>query len=211
MNVLVSLAVFLVFTGALLLLRFRWPLFSTRARYRMIAIACVVCLVMGICAAMKWSTVYPWLNAACYLAAMVSYEFFIIVLFTRLQPRWLTSIIGIVVIVPLLSASFFLPISGLTRESMATVDLGSRFFSERLPWGFGGPQTSGTDLTLYYRSKWLPWMQREVLSSRYYGGQCDAWAAYAELQPDHRSALMVCPLWPGQTTGPVHPVVWGFK
>lgn len=211
MNVLLSLAVFLICTGALILLRFRWPMFSAQARHRMIAIACVVCLVAGVCAVLKWNTVYPWLNAAFYLAAMVAYEFFIIVLFTRLHPRWLTSIIGVVLIVPLLSASVFLPISGLLRKPRVTVDLGSRFFSEVLPWGFGGPQTSGTDLTIYYRPEWLPWMQREVLSSRYYGGQCNAWVAYAELQPDRRSALMVCPSWPGPTAGPVHPGVWRFK
>jgi len=211
MNVLLSLAVFLIFTVALILLRSRWPMFPAQARYRMIAIACAVSLVVGICAAMKWGTVYPWLNASFYVAAMTSYEFFIIVLFTRLDPRWLTSIVGVVVIVPLLSASVFLPISGLLRKPTVTVDLGSRFFSEVLPWGTGGAQTSGTDLTIYYRPKGLLLMQREVLSSRYYGGQCNAWAAYAALQPDHRSAMMVCPSWPGQTAGPVHPGVWRFK
>jgi hypothetical protein len=210
MKVLLSLAVFLTLTGVLILVRFRWPLSSARARSWMIAIACVVPLVGGTCAAMSWSTVYPWLNAVVYTGVLVSYEFFVI-LFTRLRPRWLTTTIGVILIVPLLSASVFLPMSDLLRKPTVTVDLGSRFLSEVLPWGTGGPQTSGTDLTIFYRPAWLPFMQKSLLSSRYYGGQCNAWAAYAVLQPNHRSALMVCPPWPGPTAAPVHYGVWSFK
>jgi hypothetical protein len=210
MLVLPTLAILGIFIAALVLLRFRWPAFSAQSQRFMIIVACVIPAITGIAAITKWISTSPCVNAAVYLAFLLSYSFFVI-LFTRLRPRWLTTIIAIILIAPLLSASVFLPVGRLIKASTVTRSLGDGFFSELAPWGSGNTQTSGTDLTIYYRSAWMPFLQRSQLSSRYYGGQCNAWAAYAVLQPDHKSALMVCPPWPGEPEELSHRGVWRFK
>lgn len=210
MLVLLIFAVLATFVTALVFLRFRWPSLSAQSQHFMIGTACVIPVVTGIAAITKWASTSPRLNAGVYLAFLLSYAFFL-TLFTHLRPQWLTTIIAVILIVPLFSASVFLPLGKLFKTPPATISLGDGFFSERAPWGSGSAPSSGTDLTIYYRPAWLPFLQRKLLSSRYYGGQCNAWAAYAVLRPDHWSALMVCPPWPGQPQELSPSSVWRFK
>lgn len=150
-------------------------------------------IIFGICMVTRWGAWSDRANYALYWLCIASYEF-LLILFTRLRPRWLTSIIAIVLILPILSASIFIPLALFFATQPATADrLGNDIVSERVPWGFGSAETSGTDLTIYYEPNWMPLVRRRLVGSRYYGGQCDASAAYAVIQPSGHSVELICP------------------
>jgi len=196
MHVLLTLGILAVLTGALALVRILWRRIPHPVRTLLITCAVIVPAIFAIATATRWSTSSYRLNYGLYWLFIVACEF-LLILFTLLRPRWLTSIIAIVLILPVLSASIFLPLTlFFGAPPAATTRIGDNIISERVPWGAGSPETSGTDLTIYYQPRRLPLLRRCLLASRYYGGQCDAWAAYAVVQPDRRSILMVCPASP---------------
>lgn len=198
MNVPLTFAALTTLTGALVLLRFFWPHLSRRTQTFLIAGACIIPALFGLIFVSRWSTSSIRLNAACYWACIASYEFFLL-LFTRLRPRWLTTIIAIILILPLLSASVFLPLADIFNvPPVTTVVLGDHFISERVPWGSHKFENTGTDLVIYSRPPWAPFVRRRRQSCRYYNSQCNASQAFAVLQPDRKSVLMVCPASPGQ-------------
>lgn len=196
MHAPLTLGILAVVTGALVLVRIFWLRIPRPARMLLITCAVAIPVIFGIAIATRWSTSSYRINYGLYWLFIAACEF-LLILYTVLRPRWLTSIIAVVLILPVLSASIFLPLT-LFFDAPPTVTsrIGGNIVSERVPWGAGSAETSGTDLTVYYQPRWLPLLRRRLLSARYYGGQCDAWAAYAVVQPDRRSVLMVCPASP---------------
>jgi hypothetical protein len=211
MNLPLTFAALLALTIALVLLRFFWPRLSQRTKSLLIACACIGPALFAIVAVSGWSTSSIRWNAAFYWGCIASYEF-LLILFTRLRPRWLTSIIAIILILPILSASVFLPLAAIfDPPPVTTAVLGDQLISERKPWGSGAVATTGTDLTIYYRPAWAPFLRRNRLSCRYFGSQCNAAAAYAVLQPDHKSVLMSCPASPDQPPETAHNFVMPLR
>lgn len=173
----------------------------------LIAGALIFPTLSALAAATHWSTASIRWNAALYWVSIASYEF-LLILFTRLRPRWLTLTIAIILILPILSASVFLPLAALFNPPpVTTAVLGDHLISERTPWGSGPLATTGTDLTVYYQPAWAPFLHRRRRSARYFGGQCDAAGAYAVLQPDHESVLMCCPASPDQPPDSGHHLI----
>jgi hypothetical protein len=139
-----------------------------------------------------WSTSSNHLNAAIYWAAIAGYEFFLL-LFTLLRPRWLTTIIAVILMLPLLSASPFLPLAELFSPAPHTISsIGPNFISDLAPWGTGRAP-SGFDLTIYSHPSWTRFLRHRRQASHYFSGQCDASKASATLQPDGKHVLMSCP------------------
>lgn len=198
MHLPLTFAALATLTGALVLLRFSWPHLSPRLQIFFIASACIILLLFGLAMATRWSISSLRVNTACYWACIASYIFFL-VLFTRLRPYWLTSIIAIILILPILSSSFLLPLTVLFDTLPVTkATLGNHFISERVPWSTHALETAGTDLTIYSGPPWASFIRRRRQAARYYNSQCNASQAFAVLQPDGKSVLMVCPAAPGQ-------------
>jgi hypothetical protein len=193
MHLPLTFASFALLTSGIVVLRLFWQRIPTQVHGFIIALACAALLLLAFSLATKW-TLYPnSLDAALYWSALAGYEFFLI-LFTLLSPRWLTSMIAAILIVPLLSATIFLPLAHLfDTDPYQTVPLGDRFVSVRTPWRIEATDGSGVDLKIYWRPSWIPFLQRRVQSVRYYNSQCDTEASFAVLQPDHKSVLMSCP------------------
>lgn len=211
MHVPLTFGALVALTMGLVVLRAFWPRLPKRLQSFLIACAFIVPAVFGVAYAARWGTSSTRLNAALYWGCIASYEF-LLILFTRLRPRWLTSIIAVILILPILSASIFLPLTFLFGMPPTTsAIIGDQIITERTPWGSGSVQTSGTDLTIYYRPSWAPFLLRRIHGVRYFGGQCNAWAAYAVVQPDGKSALMVCPAYPGQSPDTTRSLVFAFQ
>lgn len=197
MHLTLTYAVLATLTGALVVLRFFWPRLSPRIQVFLIASACIIPALFGLALVTHWSTSSLRVNTLCYWACIASYEFFLI-LFTRLRPRWLTSLIAIILILPILSASIFLPLAGIFDVSpVTTVVLGHGIVSERVPWGTGTFEATGTDLSISSKPSWAPFLRHRRQGTRYYNSQCDASQAFAILQPDGKSVRMACPASPG--------------
>jgi hypothetical protein len=210
MHLSLTFASFVLLTAGMVLLRFIWHCLSSKIQRLIVILACAALSLLALSVVTKW-TVYPLrLNAVLAWCAVGGYEFFII-LFTRLRPKLLTSAIAVILIVPLLSASFFLPLARLFDVTPhKTVFLGESIVSVRAPWGMGTGDTSGADLDIYWRPSWIPFLQRRVLGARYFNSQCDARASFAVLQPDHKSVLMNCPAAPNQQSSTARSLVVKF-
>lgn len=188
----ITFAVLAILTGALIVLRLRWPRLSHTAHSRLISGAGAALALYLLMVATGWSTSSNHLNAAIYWAAIASYEFFLL-LFTLLRPRWLTTIIAVVLILPILSASSFLPLAELfSTAPHMTASIGPDLISDLAPWG-AGPVPSGFDFTVYSHPTWTRFLRRRRQACRYYSGQCDASKASATLRPDGKHILMSCP------------------
>ena len=179
--------------AALVLLRIYWLHVPRSVRKGIIVFAVVVPLVFAIAYLTKWRVSSGRFNFAFCWALLASWGVWLVLL-SRLRPRLLTGIIAVVLMLPVFSASILFPLSLTFDSAPATlVNIGDHIVSERIPWGTGTAETTGTDLTLYYQPAWMPLLRRSLRSARYYNGQCDANAAYAVLQPDHWHVEMVCP------------------
>lgn len=187
-----------ILTGALILLRLRWTHLSQRSHKTLFGFACAVLILYALSLGTGWSTSSNHLNAALYWAAIAGYEL-LVLLFTLLRPRWLTSIIAVVLIVPILSASVFLPLAELFNPAPHTVvSIGPNLISDRALWGTGTAPSSGFDLTIYSHPSWTHVLRHRRQACHYYSGQCDASRAFATLEPDGKHVLMSCPAAPDQ-------------
>jgi hypothetical protein len=205
-----TFASFALLTAGIVLLRLFWQRLSFRVHCFIVILACAALFLLALSLATKW-TIYPdSFNAALYWSALAGYEFFL-VLFTLLSPKWLTSIIAIILIAPLLSATIFLPLAHLFDTApYQTLPLGDRFVSVRTPWSMEATNGSGVDLKIYWRPSWTPFLQRQVQGARYYNSQCDTGASFAVLQPDHKSVLMNCPAGANQQASAARSLVVKF-
>lgn len=193
-----TFAVLLLMTGALVVLRLRWSRLTPKIHRVIIFCACAALLLHAISFATGWSTSSDHLNAAVYWIAMAAYEFFIL-LFTLLRPRWLTTTIAIILIVPVFSASPFLPLADLFYSAPHTVvRIGPNIISDRAPTGPEHTDSSGFDLAIYSHPSWTQFLRRRRQASHYFSAQCDASQASATLQPDGKHVLMSCPAAPNQ-------------
>jgi len=196
MGVQITFGLLAGLTGVLVLVRIFWLRIPGRLRRLMVACAVIIPFVFVIGLVTRWRTPSLHMDYGFYWLCIVSY-IFLMILFTRLRPRWLTTIIAVVLILPLLSTSLFLPLVYIFGiPSVETSRIGKDIVSERSSWGPGAPDVSGTDLVIYYEPRWLPFMRRSLFGIRYYGSQCDAWAAHAVIEPDQRNVLMICPASP---------------
>lgn len=193
-----TFAALALLTGAMIFLRLRWPRLSRKARKVLILGATTALALNALLLMTGWSTSLNHLNAAIYWSAIAGYEFFLL-LFTLLRPRWLTMIVAAILMLPILSASPFLPLAELFNPAPHTVvSLGRDIISDRVAWGTGTAPTSGFDLVIYSHPSWTHFLRRRRQACHYFSGQCDASQVYATLQPDGKHVLMSCPAAPNQ-------------
>jgi hypothetical protein len=138
-----------------------------------------------------------------YWGCIASYELFVL-LFTLVRPVWLTSVIAFILIVPLLSASIFLPLVPLLGSPSATraitQSIGNRLYADIVPW-YSGTNPSvpeGMDLYLNYRPVWAPFLQHQRQKDRLYNTQCDTAKTSVTLLPDGENIRIDCPAWPSE-------------
>jgi hypothetical protein len=186
-----------LFTALFVLLRIRWSRLPHRFRRLLFTVAIASIVLMAAAFGARISTTRDHLNFAVYWCAVLGYIFFVI-LCTRLRPIWLTSLIAIVLILPLLSASALLPLAAIfSHQSHHIQSIDDNLVSDLVPVDAVTDGASGADLTIYRRTALLPFLQRRKQAARYFNTQCDTSAAHAILQPDRRKVLMICPALPG--------------
>jgi hypothetical protein len=199
MHVPLTLALLAALTAVALLLRMRWPVLSRRWRTVVLGLAFSALLVDAFMLVFKWEPnselmfrLVNWTAVAAYLSLLA--------LWTRMAPRWLTTLSAIVLVLPLLGPTLLYQISAIFDESPhVSSPLGDSLYVIRTPWRavFGG--TSGVDLNFYYRPAWLPLVRHGVHFARLYNGQCNTSDVSVVLSPDHTRAMVHCPPWPGQS------------
>jgi hypothetical protein len=191
-----TLATLALFTGAIVVLRVRWRRLSRKLRHRLIFSALVPIVLLPFAFALHLSTTIDHLNTLVYWGFILGYIFFVI-LFTLLRPVWLTSLVAIMLLLPLLSASAIFPLAAIfSRQPHHIQNIGDGLVTDVVAIDAITPGASGADIAVYHRLSWAPFLQRRVQGMRYFNTQCDADAAYAILFADNY-LRMICPAAPG--------------
>jgi hypothetical protein len=203
MHVPITTATLVLLTLAMLLLRIFWLHVPARVRFYLIRIAVVLITLHVILTITKWETASDLVNVMIKWLAVASYEL-LLMLFTRLHPRWLTSICGVVLLVPIFASSILMPLTYLFDHSRnETKSIGNDLFYQRVLWGDMNDisANSGADILLSYRPRLAPFLRRYLRNIPFNNQQCNTRAAFAELGPNPKTVLARCPHWPSQRPG----------
>jgi hypothetical protein len=188
-----TLATLALFTGAIVVLRVRWRRLNRRLRHLLIFSALVSIVLLPCAFAIHLSTTIDHLNTLVCWGFVLGYIFFVI-FFTLLRPVWLTSLVAIMLLLPLLSASAIFPLAAIfSRQPHHIQSIGGGLVTDVVAIDAITPGASGADISVYRRLSWAPFLQHRVQGSRYFNTQCDASAAYAELLSDNYHLRIICP------------------
>lgn len=198
MHVPSTLALFASILALLVVLRIRWSKFSTRFRRLVVSLACMAIVAEILSRISRWSINSDLMDALLYWAAMTSYEFFVLLL-TLLRPRWLTATIAIILILPLFSASIFLPLGRIfDRNTYRVQPLGSSLVNQITPWDSVLQGTSGVDSDISEINSHVPFLRHHLGGVRFYNNQCNTSGLEVRLLPNSRNVHFHCPSWSPQ-------------
>jgi hypothetical protein len=191
------LATLIVCIAAIALLRLRWPRLSLTRKRRLVSFAVAYLFLFPVALFSGIVTTFEHFNTLVYWGFICSY-IFLVILLTLLRPLWLTSLVAVILILPLLSASVFLPLGGIFSTKPHIIrSIGRGFYTDLDPIDAVTAGASGADLSVYQRRSWAPFLQHKFIGVRYFNTQCNAAAAYAEIKPESHGMLLICPVAPG--------------
>lgn len=198
MYVPTTLAVLGLLTGVVILLRSFWWQLPKRSRVILLAIASVAALVPVLSILTHWETTSAKVNALLHWTAVAGYEL-ILMRFSLMRPRWLTTICAVILILPIFGASLLLPLTKIFKRSHAEVfSIGGPYLCERSPWATTATEVPGVDVKVFYRPRMAPFLRHRVQLSAFNSEQCEASASTASILPGAREVLFHCPAKPGQ-------------
>jgi hypothetical protein len=201
MDIQITIALLVLLTVAMVLLRMFWLRVPSPLRFLLIRAAVVVIIVHLFFTVTKWGTTSTHFNAIVNWLAIAGYEL-LVLLFSRLSPKWLTSLSAAILIIPLFSSSILFPLAlVLHLDSIPRVRLGNHLYYKIVPWSANGPDNSGVDLNIYYSPPFLPFLSRRVGTQPFNMDVCNALKAFAVPGPEPKTILVRCPHLPSQPAG----------
>ena len=201
MDIQITIALLVLLTAAMVLLRMYWLHVPSPLRFLLIRAALVVVVVHLFFTVTKWGTTSTHFNAVINWLAIAGYEFLVLLL-SRLAPKWLTCTSAVILIIPLFSSSILFPLSMvLHRDSIPLTPLGNHLYYKNVPWGANGPDNSGVDLNIYYRLPFAPFLSRRVGTQAFNMDVCNATKAFAMPGPEPKTILARCPHLPSKPAG----------
>jgi hypothetical protein len=205
MNIPLTTVVLLLLTAALVMVRIFWLRVPPRLRVFLVRFACVSAVAQLLITGSTWSTGSNLVNAIINWLAIAGYML-LILLFTRLHPRWLTTISGIILLIPVFASSVVIPLGNVfTPTPNRPVYITRDIAFERIVW-IEGP-SSGIDFNIYRRPSWAPFLRHKLDYVPFNNHQCHTAAATAMLEPDNKNVRVTCPPWPDQNTEPVERII----
>ena len=193
MQSLLTVVSLLLLAGMSLELRRRWPRLSRSTQTRWLAGICGLLAVKLAADAARWETTAGRLNDLLVWARIAGY-ILLVILFTRLRPRVLTTGIAVVLLLPLPSATIYLPLEGLFDPAPRRLSaVGDRVYLEQIAWNGRGGDNYGVDYTISRRSRLLPFLQKDLRVGRLYRTQCNTDAISAQLEEASRIVTLHCP------------------
>ncbi len=196
-----TIVALVLLTAAILLLRILWTRVPPGLRLFLLRGSMLMVIIHVIFAMTRWGTTSAYVNVVIGWLAIASYEL-LVLLFSRLSPRWLTSISAAILIIPLFASSIVLPLTGIFRPgSLPKTPIGRNLYYKVIPWSNNGAGNSGVDLDVYYRPTFAPFLSHKVDTQSFNTMQCNAFAAYAVRGPNPETVIARCPHWPTQPAG----------
>jgi hypothetical protein len=199
----ITAAALALLTVAMVLLRIFWSRLAPRLRFFLIRASIAMIVLHALVLVTKWTTTSDRLNVLINWLAIAGYEL-LVLLFSRLSPRWLTLPSAIVLLIPLFAASILVPLTHLFEPaSRKNLSLGDHLFYEVSPWSNAGGGNEGVDVLIYYRPPFAPFIRHKLQSIPFNDQECNSRAASAVAFPDKKTVLGRCPNWPSQASGTV--------
>jgi hypothetical protein len=201
MAIAITAAYLGLLTAAMLLLRIFWLRLPMGLRRFLLRAAVAVVLLHLFFVVTKWSTTSTRVNAVINWLAIAGYEL-LVLLFSRLSPKWLTSLSAVILLVPLFAASILFPLAlVLEPDSIPRFPIGNHLYYKSVAWGDTGSSNSVVDVSIYYSPPFLPFLTRRVQSQPFNTEECNAFAAFALPGPEPGTVLARCPHWAAQPPG----------
>jgi hypothetical protein len=199
MHVAITTGALVLVTLTIILLRVFWFRLPERLRGFLVYAASAMILLRIAFVVSKWSTTSDHMNIMLNWTAVAGYEL-IIVLFTLHRPRWLTTISAFILIVPVFASSILLPLNSLFDPTTADITaIGNHFICEKNPWDADpATETTGVDLTVFYRPPFAPFMRHKVQRTTFNNEQCNAAESSVTVEPDRKHLRFRCPAWPSR-------------
>lgn len=193
MNVIVTYLALVCLTAVAIGIRLLWPRLGMRPRRQTFLVLAFLLLPALLSTVSRWDTTSTHLNASLLWIRIFAYEISI-VFFTLIQPRLLTTIIAIVLLLPVFSSSIVGPASALFSTVQPSVrPIGGDYFLELAPWSSGPSGNTGADFTLFYQPGHFSFLRRPFMGSRLYGTQCLTSNTTATLDPATAHIAVHCP------------------
>jgi hypothetical protein len=171
MYIPITTAALALLTAAMILLRIFWSRVPPRLRFFLIRASTTMIILHGLFVVTKWNTTSGRLNVFINWMALAGYEL-LVVLFSRLPPRWLTLPSTIILLIPLFAASILGPLTYIfDPASRETLPLGDHLFYEIDPWTNAGGGNQGVDVVVYYRPPFPPFIRHKLQSIQRSGVQ----------------------------------------
>jgi hypothetical protein len=201
MYIPLTTAALALLTIAMLLLRIFWSRLPPRLRFFLLRASIAIIVLHGLFLLTKWTTTSDRLNVLIYWLAIAGYEL-LVLLFSRLPPRWLTLPSTIILLIPLFAATILIPLTHFfDPASRKSVSLGDHFFYEIDPWMNAGGGNKGVDVVIYYRPPLAPFFRHKIQSIPFNDQECNSREASAIAFPAKKTVLGRCPNWPSQPAG----------
>jgi hypothetical protein len=201
MNIPLTSAALALLTVAMFLLRIFWSRVPPRLKSILIRASIAMIVLHGLFVATKWTTTSDRLNVLINWLAIAGYEL-LVLLFSRLPPRWLTLPSAIILLIPLFASSILAPLAHLFEPgSHAEVPVGDHLFYEVSPWSNAGGGNTGVDVLIYYHPPFAPFIRHKVQVIPFNDHECNSIAASVVAFPAKKAVLGRCPYWPSQPAG----------
>ncbi|MDQ2832444.1 MAG: hypothetical protein M3Y50_01640 [Acidobacteriota bacterium] len=196
-----TIAALLVVTAAMVAVRLLWERLPPGVRTFLPRAAVAVIVVQLFFSVTKWGTTSTYVNVWINWMAIAAYEL-LVLLFSRLPPRWLTSLSAFILLVPLFASTILLPLTGVFRRGSITKQpVGENLYYKVVPWSNNGLGNSGVDVDVYYRPRFAPFLSRRIKTQAFNTQECNATKAMVEPGPRSGTVVARCPHWPVQPAG----------
>jgi hypothetical protein len=201
MDIQITIILLALLTAAMILLRIFWLRIPSAFRFLLVRGALVMIIIHLFFTLTKWGMTSTHFNGIVNWLAVAGYEL-LILLFSRLSPKWLTSLSAAILIIPLFSSMILFPLAlVLHLDSIPLVPLGNHLYYKIVPWSANGSDNSGIDLNIYYTPPFLPFLSHKVGTQPFNTNVCNASKAFAVPGPEPKTILARCPHLPSQPAG----------
>lgn len=133
MHIPTTIAALALLTAAMLLLRIYWTRIDFRLRFLLIRGSIGIITLHVFFAVSKWGTTSSYINVVINWLAIAGYEL-LVLLFTRLSPKWLTALSAVILIAPLFASSILLPLTRIFEPgTIPRVPIGDHLYYKVAP------------------------------------------------------------------------------
>jgi hypothetical protein len=194
-------------TAAMILLQVFWLRVPSRLRSFLTRASIAIIILHALFVVTKWTTTSDQLNVIINWLAIAGYEL-LVLLFSRMSPRWLTIPSAAILIIPLFAASIVFPLAHIFDPgSNKNLFIADHLFYEIEPWANTGGGNAGINILIYYYPPFVPFFRHKLQSIPFNDHECNANAAFAIPGPNAKTVVGRCPRWPTEPAGSIDKLV----